>query len=1534
MKNCNCHSEINRDGSGQLQRYLKELDPSYAPIDGRSLEDLLVFAKRYAAQIRFYDIPESNIVAGEDPKKISWREFFRRDMSVIAASIANTNVQDFKKEFDEVRDKLQHVTTPEVYAALFAPITGMLKKIDRWYTVAIPENPLYGDLELAINSNLKQQVQKIIAYDSGFKYVDPKVELKIDLKGLENENIWGINEPIDPDSSIYQGTTTEEKILYASLFVEDIFLGFYGFLSGLVENSSKYIHFALEQYPAHQPHMALFIAFLEIFRKAQDQLNGVTGGMLDFYYKDVLQLEKKPSVPDKVHIVFELAKDVAEYGLAKGTELNAGKDNTGVEQVYKTSGDLVINQAKIKELKTIFIEKDSSGKDEIIRTIYARPAANSLDGKGEKFTEPYPKWLTFGEGSPETKKPVNICEKLEFDKKQAFRNDRAKIGFAIASPQLLLQGGKRLITLKLDPISTNMLIKRHEELIVSDKVGLFEFWFTGEKKWFKVNEVMSDDDQKKFTKFFKIDIFNPADGDIKNSYYFDKDKSVLHIYLSASEEPVISYDSKIHSDYTYSTSFPVMQVLLNPQINLKASDYNTLDAGYLGLKVKVGSMIYQDDEIVTAFIKKNISLLTPEEIAAFINFQSDGLTKLIIQNELELVKPEKSFDPFTPYPAKGKSFYIGSPEAFNKPLEKLSLIIKKTTDIKLYDRSKGNIDKGGDKSNDGINFLNQSVDYDVSVLERRRWIELCDNKGNDFSQFRLLQNILRKRIPGNNENVKGTVKIDKNAENTIEITLPRSPILDFSEWTQGSEKGFIRISNLVTTGKDMQGRQNQAVELEIKEVSLSYESTLLNLENTIDEFYHIYPFGSIQVYLDDSPNNQKGYEFIGIRKEALNINPSSGNNFRAFDMEKDYLLVNAQNKLLPQFTFSGPGSTGNTAKSGNIKLDPVIRKGLSAEYKKAEVLTGMEFYYNRILNIDRNNFRAGGLKDMINTGFNQYTGIIQEEGMLYIGLENSKPLQAISLLFQFADGSAQDEDNTPPVIHWSYLTNNEWRPMKDESVISDGTFGFQTTGIVKVEIPADATKNNTVITGGLHWLCASVTENSNRIPMLVDVVPQAALAVFEDNNNDQAHFDNALASGSISKLKTAAAEVSKVSQPFSSFDGKHNEIGSEYYTRVSERLRHKGRAITPWDYEHLILERFPSVYKVKCISHTDPNCLCRTGTIKMKSTSEKKFHFEFNSDYFLDEDSQKNLEIIIKEMTAIKEIIAVMTVYCKDEEKINADQFGQTITKKLKENKIDKNRFSYILKDGKFGQADVILTVTGSGDSEKPACCGPQIAPGHVLIIPIANMKNRNALNPLQPKTPRRTLLEIESYIKNLTSPFVKVYAKNAVFEQILTYFRVKFYDGYDKGYYLKKLNEEIVHFLTPWAFDEKAEVMFGQKIYASSIINFIEEREYVDFISDFKMTVCCEKCCPETESIIRKTIESDPMEMETMQENLFRQIKGCCGMEEYLKTKYRKSEEITAKPCTPRSILVSYPQHLIYPYEEPVTPSPCGIRKKKKQIK
>ena len=43
----------------------------------------------------------------------------------------------------------------------------------------------------------------------------------------------------------------------------------------------------------NSPHFVLFVAFLKLFKYAQDEINKITKKHLDFYYRDVLHLTEK-----------------------------------------------------------------------------------------------------------------------------------------------------------------------------------------------------------------------------------------------------------------------------------------------------------------------------------------------------------------------------------------------------------------------------------------------------------------------------------------------------------------------------------------------------------------------------------------------------------------------------------------------------------------------------------------------------------------------------------------------------------------------------------------------------------------------------------------------------------------------------------------------------------------------------------------------------------------------------------------------------------------------------------------------------------------------------------------------------------------------------------------------------------------------------------------------------------------------------------------------------------------------------------------
>ena len=367
-------------------------------------------------------------------------------------------------------------------------------------------------------------------------------------------------------------------------------------------------------------------------------------------------------------------------------------------------------------------------------------------------------------------------------------------------------------------------------------------------------------------------------------------------------------------------------------------------------------------------------------------------------------------------------------------------------------------------------------------------------------------------------------------------------------------------------------------------------------------------------------------------------------------------------------------------------------------------------------------------------GFEHSDGgdISENQGELYIGLAGLDPPQQISLLFQVAEGSA-DPDLPKQPVHWSYLAGQHWQPFKSDALVADGTDGLLTSGIIIFNVPAEADNRHTVLTDGLHWLRACVTQNAAAVCDLINIKAQAVTAEFIDQGNDPNFLARPLPAKTIKKLVVKQAAVKSISQPYASFGGAMKEKGSQYYTRVSERLRHKGRAIAIWDYERLVLENFPEIYRAKCINHS-----------------------------------------------------------------------------------------TYTYADPK---AD--LTIDSS-----------EFAPGFVTVIVIPQLNNKNAVDPLEPRASLHTLEKIRTYLSELMPPFAARRLKviNPLFEQIEVSFGVAFYPAYDRGDSEARLNREIIRFLSPWAYEQGQDIAFGGRIHRSVILNFIEERSYVDYLTDFSM--------------------------------------------------------------------------------------------------
>lgn len=209
-----------------------------------------------------------------------------------------------------------------------------------------------------------------------------------------------------------------------------------------------------------------------------------------------------------------------------------------------------------------------------------------------------------------------------------------------------------------------------------------------------------------------------------------------------------------------------------------------------------------------------------------------------------------------------------------------------------------------------------------------------------------------------------------------------------------------------------------------------------------------------------------------------------------------------------------------------------------------------------------------------------------DEGTLFIGFKQLVPGTNVNVLFQLAETTA-DSEAEPAKIIWHYLVNNQWKELrKGFEVLEDETNGLTTSGIFKLAIPGDISIANTILPKELHWIKASAVKNVEAVSETIGIHTQAMRATFINTTaHDQLRLDAPLEQNKLSKLQEADASVKKLAQPYESFGGRVPEANGYYYIRASELLRHKDRGIQKFDYERLVLDAFPQIYKVKCINH-------------------------------------------------------------------------------------------------------------------------------------------------------------------------------------------------------------------------------------------------------------------------------------------------------------------------------------------------------------
>ena len=197
----------------------------------------------------------------------------------------------------------------------------------------------------------------------------------------------------------------------------------------------------------------------------------------------------------------------------------------------------------------------------------------------------------------------------------------------------------------------------------------------------------------------------------------------------------------------------------------------------------------------------------------------------------------------------------------------------------------------------------------------------------------------------------------------------------------------------------------------------------------------------------------------------------------------------------------------------------------------------------------------------------------------YIALSGIQANVENNIYFEIDNSNPSSDDVQS---EWLYYVGGQWQELPKMQIVKDTTERFNQSGIVTIAVPKDALQDES---DSKVWLCLRFTSQMATLPRLLNVRTNAVTATFKDEGNELSHLKLGVPKDTITKLVERNPKILSVEQPRASEGGREAESDVDYRIRVSERLRHKNRASTAWDYERLMLDRFPQIAFALCLPH-------------------------------------------------------------------------------------------------------------------------------------------------------------------------------------------------------------------------------------------------------------------------------------------------------------------------------------------------------------
>lgn len=804
----------------------------------------------------------------------------------------------------------------------------------------------------------------------------------------------------------------------------------------------------MRQWPNHAPHVALLCAALELYERPRALLNATVARHLNYAYEEALGLQKRPPRPDTAHVVVEIARHVDHHTLPAGTLFSAGRDTAGQAVEFELVEETTFNRATLSEAHSLIVNRPDDDTIEVYSARFAmpRPPAPGWPG-GRSLSTTYP-------------------------------NGPARIGFAVASPQLRLSGGERTITLSA----------QLDGPIRGSDAMLIEARYSAPDEWRDIPT---------------LEILSPSAGELKNELK-------IRLQLGAMDPPC---DSPSIPDQ--GLSFPQMDPVIRFIMTSEA------DASWF--KVSIASV--------------------------GINVTVDGLSPTLARGPDGPVDARRTFPLFGAQPRKGDVLTVEHPELLDRTIESLSIELDRVGSLRLDDAYENYPDAPS------------KCCIAVQVAESsEQWVSW------------------------------GRFNWETAEQQLIEIAPSQEAGPEISQKTQAEARR--RREQLQRNNRDDSARQlhdyvvhpGNATDNEIENPTRKARQKAAPVEQNRE---------SPKIERPDEAEDQCEAVAPPTRPLRLvGINPAV-----RLMLETD-LLHDEWPRIMSRAVAKQAAEA--SARAARAIADAIAGQEVTLHGHESMALPGppmvlratkLRIGYKsqgpaRLFHIDP----FGVSEPRVNqSGDKRLLPPIHElDAAAYFGFEDLVPHTKLSMLIQVLEGS-EDSSVDEFEVEWAVLTHSGWSSLEGAAgALEDGTDGLRRSGLVRCILPANTAVTAPEMPGKLGWLrlsimstgAASGTARFGACTLLDARAQAAAVRRVTDLSSVS------LPPGQISRLVRRHSAIKSLSQPYASFGGRRAEAGVDFYRRAAERLRHKDRAVTAWDYERLVLEAFPSVFKVRCLIHT------------------------------------------------------------------------------------------------------------------------------------------------------------------------------------------------------------------------------------------------------------------------------------------------------------------------------------------------------------